>query len=265
MSEVSSPIVVLGGAGREPINLTIFTDDPGDVVRFRTIDYPGWQRYSATDFSAETFIADLASQIASMVPEAPIRILGISIGGHFGYAAALHLQATGREIAGFCAIDTFMVSSSAPRAGWKGRAAALGLRLLRERRIQDLGNFLRSRLLRACLRLAGDRLPILLRGFASSGRLPILAHDRLFEEELNMRLLIRAVAPWISSLDIKPVALNAPAILIRTPESASDDSAWRRRCPGIQIFEIPGTHQRMFDVENIDTLRKSFVSATYGW
>ena len=159
MNTVSSPIIVLPGAGRESVDLTVFTDDPGDVARFRTIDYPGWRRYSETDFSAEAFIADLASQIASIVPQAPIRILGISIGGHFGYAAALHLQAIGREIAGFCAIDTFMVSSSAPRAGWKGRAAALGLRLLRERRINDLSTFLRSRLLRACLRLAGDRLP----------------------------------------------------------------------------------------------------------
>ena len=93
----------------------------------------------------------------------------------------------------------------------------------------------------------------------------MLARDKLLEGELNMRLLIRAVAPLIASLDIKPVALKAPAILIRTPETASDDPAWRRRCPSIQIFEIPGTHQRIFDPENIDALRKSFVSATHGW
>ena len=85
------------------------------------IKYPGWRRFVADGFSAEVLISEIAAQIVAKVPEGPIRIVGSSIGGHFGYAAALRLQAISREIAGFCAIDTFMITSSEPRPGWKKR------------------------------------------------------------------------------------------------------------------------------------------------
>jgi len=244
----------------------MFSAGLGDVTNFETIYYPGWQRYVANNFSAEVLIADLVSQIARKVPQGPIRIIGISIGGHFGYAAALHLQASGREIAGFCAIDTFMIASSEPSAGWKGRALARGLELLRKRRLDELCTFVRSLFWRALLRLGGARLPSVFRIFASTRQLPaIFAHNRMFEEELSMRLLIREVAPWIGSLDVKPIALKAPAILLRTPENASDDPAWRRRCPSIEIIEIPGKHHTFFEPENISALRESFITATRGW
>ena len=105
-------------------------------------------------------LTDLAAQIAARVPQEPIRIVGFSIGGHLAYAVALHLQASGREIEGFCAIDAFMVDSSAPGAGWKGRALRSGLEALTKRR---LGAFVRTRFWRALLRLAGPQLPSLVR------------------------------------------------------------------------------------------------------
>jgi hypothetical protein len=58
-----------------------------------------------------------------------------------------------------------------------------------------------------------------------------------------MYLLVREVVPWIASLDREPVALKARAILLRTRLTAGDDAAWRRRCPSIEIFEIPGRHR----------------------
>ena len=266
MNASTRPIIVLPGASGQPPDLTFFTADPADVANFKVIGYPGWQRYVIKDFSAEVFIAELVSQIETIVPRAPIRILGISIGGHFGYAVALHLQARGRQVAGFCALDTFMVDASAPRAGWKGRALALCLKLLHERRVGDLGVFVRSRMSRAFLRLAGGRLPYFLRKFAASGQLPlILSSDPVFEQELSMRLLLREAAPWVGSLDAEPAALKAPAILIRTADSRGDDPAWDRRCPGIKIFEIPGTHQTIFEPENIPALRETFITATKEW
>jgi thioesterase domain-containing protein len=208
-------------------------------------------------------IADLVEEIATRVPQGPIRIVGLSIGGHFGYAAALRLQSMGREIAGFFAIDTFMIASSKPSAGWKGRALAQGLDLLRDWRFGEFARFLRSKFWRSLVRLAGSRLPSLLRGFSSSGRSPSLsAFDPVFEEELSMRLLIEAAAPWIASLDREPVALIAPAILLRTRLTASDDPAWRRRCPNIEIFELPGGHHTLFEAENVGSLRQAFLTLT---
>ena len=212
----------------------------------RRLAIPAGHATSRDDFSAEVLIAELAAEIATRVPRGPIRIVGISIGGHFGYAAALQLQAIGREIAGFCVIDTFMIASSEPSAGWKGRHLKQGLELLRKRRIGEFILFVRSLFWRALFRLARGWLPSLLRRFASSGRLPsVSALDPLFERELSMRLLIREVAPWIASLDRDPVALEAPTVLLRTRRTASDDAAWQRRCPGIKVMEIPGDHHNV--------------------
>jgi thioesterase domain-containing protein len=266
MTNPLPPIIVVPGASGDAPDFTGLRVGFNDTTRFETLTYPAWQRSVANGFSAEALIADLAAQITMKVPQGKLRIVGFSIGGHFGYATALHLNAIGREIAGFCAIDTFMISSSEPSAGWKGRALSEGLRLLRKRRIGEFMRFARSKLWRSLLRLAGSRLPNLVRRFGSAGRLPLaLAFDPIFEEELSMRLLIREVAPWIASLDLKPAALKAPAILLRTRFTASDDTAWRRRCPNIQIFEIPGQHQTLFEPENIETLRETFIAATGEW
>ena len=80
-----------------------------------------------------------------------------------------------------------------------------------------------------------------------------------------MRLLLRATAPWVASLDREPIPLDAPAALLRTPLTSSDDEAWRRRCPQIEILEIPGGHQTLFEAENLDALRAAFVAARRGW
>ena len=196
----------------------------------------------------------------------PVRIVGISIGGHFGYAAALRLQAIGREIAGFCAIDTFMIVFSKPSAGWEGRALAQGLELLRRRRFGEFARFFRSKFWRVLVRLAGSRLPSLLQRFSSSSRLPLIsALDPMFEEELSLRLLIQAATPWIASLDREPVALKAPSILLRTRLAASGDPAWLRRCPNMKIFEIKGEHDNLYEPGNKGSLREVFLTATSDW
>jgi thioesterase domain-containing protein len=266
MMDASSPVIFLSGAGGGAPDLDAFRDGVNDMTRFEVIGYHGWRRYVADDFSAEVLIADLAAQIVAKVPRGPIRIVGLSIGGHFGYAIGLHLQAMGREIAGLCAIDSFMIASSAPSAGWKRRALEQGFELLRKRRVGEFMHFLRSKFWRALVRLAGSRLPGLIQRFSSSGRLPsVSAVDPMFEGELSMRLLVRKTAPWIGSIDREPVALKAPVALLRTRLTASDDAAWRRRCPNIEIFEIPGLHHSLFEPENVGSLREAFLTATRGW
>ena len=85
-----------------------------------------------------------------------------------------------------------------------------------DRRFGDLSKSVRLRLYRAMITSAGDRLPSLLLSVAPSGRLPpIFRHDRLFAEELGMRLLIRQGEPWIGLLDTEPIALKAPGILFQ--------------------------------------------------
>ncbi|UFZ04783.1 alpha/beta fold hydrolase [Bradyrhizobium ontarionense] len=257
-------IAFLPGAGGDAPDLDVFREGPDDPNRVELIDYPGWRRYVTRGYSADALIDDLAIEIARRIPTGPIRIVGVSIGGHFGYAAGLRLRAQGREIAGLCAIDSMMIESSGPSAGWRRRALELVLEQLRQRRLGDLARFMRSRFWRGLARAFGDRLPRMAERYAASFS-AVAALDPIFEQELSMRLLIRTVAPWMASVDRNPVALDAPAILLRTGLAAGDDEAWRRRCPDIKIFEIPGKHHSLFDAGNVGTLHEVFVSATTDW
>jgi thioesterase domain-containing protein len=259
-----NPIVFLSGAGGGAPDLAVFRDGANDPTRVEVIGYPGWRRYVAEGCSADGLIDDLAAEIVQKIPTGPIRIVGFSIGGHFGYAVACRLLAQGRDIAGFCAIDSTMIESAAPSAGWKGRALEEALELLGELRLADLARFMHSKFWRALLRALGDRLPSTARRYATSLSL-VCALDPILENELSMRLLIRLAAPWIASLDRNPLALNAPAILLRTEVAVNDDKAWRRRCPEIEIFEISGKHHNLFEPGNLGRLHEVFIRATRGW
>jgi thioesterase domain-containing protein len=266
MMDPAPTIIFLPGSGGGTPDFAVFRAGPDDMTSFEPIAYPDWRRSAAEGFSAEALIAELVAEIVTRVPRGPVHIIGLSIGGHFGYAAALRLQAMGREIAGLCAIDSFMIVSAEPSAGWQGRALAEGLELLRGRRFSEFIRFVRSKFWRALLRLAGSRLPRLLQAFSSSGQHPSVSGlDPIFERELTMRLLVRETAPWIASLDREPVALKAPTVLLRTRATAGDDDAWRRRCPNIEIFEITGQHHTLFEAENIGSLREAFLTATRNW
>src|SRR5262249_30490241 len=160
-------------------------------------------------------------------------------------------------------IDSMTIQSSGPIKGWPQRALQQALELLRGRRLSAFTRFVRSKFWRALMRALGDQLTELARRYPTGLRL-VFALDPLFEEELNMRLLIRTSASRIASLDRDPVALDAPAILLRTRLAADDDEAWRRRCPNIKIFEISGKHHNLFDAENVAELHEIFVGATGG-
>jgi thioesterase domain-containing protein len=207
-------------------------------------------------------IAELTAQIRAKVPDGPIRILGDSIGGHFGYAAAISLERSGREVAGFCAIDSFMITSASRRAGWKGRASARAWELLAARHPREFVHFGRSLCWRSLLRLTARLWPALLRRHSASGRLPWwLSLDSMFEHELSMRLLIRAAGPWIGMMDQRPASLNARSVLLRTQANAGYDAACRRRCPNIEIMQVRGQHHSVLNPDNISVLRQALLTA----
>jgi thioesterase domain-containing protein len=264
MSRSSLPIIFLPGTGGEIPGFDGFNDGC-DNFEFEPLSYPGWEQSGSKSSMIEALIADLQAQIVSRVPDGPIRIVGYSVGGHFGYATAIRLQASGRDVVGFCAIDSFMIESHEPSADWKSRAFSEAVEILRKGRIREVAGFMRSKFWRGVFRLAGSRLGSLIQGLSSSRLLSLCALDPIFEKELNLRLLVQAVVPWMASLDREPVELVAPASLLRTSLTAHDDAAWRRRCPGIEIFEIRGQHQTLFDASNIGALREAFLTATRHW
>lgn len=262
----AAPVIVLSGAGGGTPELAPFQAGCSEATRFEILAYPGWRRYVEPDFSLDSWLEDLALQIERMIPNGPIRMIGISIGAHLGYAVAVRLQAAGREISGFCAIDAFMINSAAPSPGWLVRALALGSRFIRERRLVDFAEFVRSRFWRAVLLLSQDRLVRILRNAKQTGWLEqVVAADPVLEHELSMRLLLQTVAPGIAALDCKPIALNTLSVLLRTELSAASDAGWRRRCPGIKIRQIPGNHATMLEPQHCSAVTDAFSAATRDW
>jgi thioesterase domain-containing protein len=253
------PVIFLQGAGGGATDLSVLRLAPDDELEFQTVGYPGWRRYIAEDFSAPALLTELTDEVVRRVPAGPLVLLGMSLGGHFCYAIALELLARGREVAGVCLIDSFMVHSAGPGKGWMGRAVKDALDPLR--RGQE-GGFLRhllSKLYRALLRLAGARLAGVLR------RRPGAVTDPLLEHEISMRLLLRETAPWIASLDRDPRPLAVPVALLRTALTAGDDAAWQRRCPAIRILEVRGGHHTLFEPEHVGGLRDAFNTARRDW
>ena len=154
--------------------------------------------------------------------------------------------------------------------GLAGRALAEAIRLIRLGRVREFAQFVRSKLWRALFRVSEGKLPGLLRrvgGVVSVDSTK--AVDPVLENEMSMRLLIRLSAPWVAALDVDPVPLRAPCALIRTVLSAGDDEAWRRRCPGVEVYEVYAgdhpVHDTLFYTEHAAALRAAYFKATPGW
>jgi thioesterase domain-containing protein len=261
-SASSFRFAVLSGAGGGVPDLRAFV--AGETARFAPVPYPGWRRYAEEGFSAPALIRGLADEIAGWGGR--IAILGVSLGGHLGYAVALRLQSLGVEVAGLCVVDSFLIASADVQPGSTGRHLARLRALAQSPASGRLGPQARSLFWRGLLRMAGDRAAPLLRRWRDSGLFrAACAADPIFESELSMRLLLRAASPWLSGLDRSPETLHVRAAHLRTASAAESDDAWRARCPNIQIVEIPGDHDSLFDPENFAAMRRAFASATRDW
>jgi len=256
-------IVLPGASGKAP-RASFFEAASDGRCPVLTMTYPGWRRYAEAGFAPPALIDDLAAKVTEFVPSGRLVIAGVSIGGHFGYALALRLEAMARELAGVCAIDTFMIDSASPSVGWQRRAWEQARKMFSERRFRDLLRLIHSKFWRAAMRAGGARLPGLLERYTVLGA-SVAGEGSMFEEELSMRSLIRLVAPWVASLDVDPIPLTVPFALIRGASTALDDVAWRRRCPHAVVHEVAGDHFTMWDAENIDALRRTFSDVINPW
>jgi thioesterase domain-containing protein len=219
--------------------------------RFELMAFPGWERFVPGGFSAEVLVRDLAAHVEGLVPTGPVRIVGYSLGAHLGYATALHLQAKGRDIAGFCAID----------ASIRSHPLLETLLLLREGELRSLYRFARLKIRNTAIRFSRRR------PWDPSHYTAAQAEEFGGEPE-SVKALIRwlfAANPWIMSLDTNPTQLKAPCALVRTRPSAGDDRAWTARCPGIRILGIPGTHRTLLSAEHIDDARDAVIAAIREW
>lgn len=263
MNAAGLPVIVLPGANGHFPDYASFCADPLERDRFVALRYPSWQSYAGAGLTGEALIDALAQEIRQRVPQKPVVLLGFSIGGHFAYATALRLESLGCAVAGLCIVDAGTIAV-ARSVHWKARLAADAVDLLRRGRPGAVVLMARHLAWRGLFRLAGDRLPALAQDHAAPlHRIGMI--DSVFAEELSMRLLIRITAAWMPSLDGHATHLRAPAVLLRTGVTASNDNVWRERCPSLRIIDIPGNHETLFEAENVGALRSAFLAATAEW
>ena len=211
--------------------------------RFRMVSFPGWRRYASNEFSADLLIGEVAAYVESEAPTGPLRIVGLSLGAHVGYAAAVRLQSRGREVVGFCAIDGTM-------SGYPWRQ---GLQLLKERQFRVLWATAMAKARHSLIRLRGTKGPLHAKADSDVATPPSLV------------LWLASARTWTLSLDFNPVPLNASNALVRTRPSAADDKVWKRRCPGIRILQVPGTHHTFMDSQHINSFRLAMATAICDW
>jgi thioesterase domain-containing protein len=263
MNAARLPIIVLPGASGHAPDCASFCAEASDRDRVVALRYPPWQTCVDGGLTADALIDALAAEIMDRVPQMPVELVGVSIGGHFAYATALRLESLGRIVAGLCIIDSGTITA-ARSAQWKARLVSHAADLLRRGRPRELALHARHLAWRGLFRLVGDGLPTLARDYAGPlHRIGMI--DPIFAEELGMRLRIRMTARWMGSLDDHATRLRAPAVLLRTGSTTSADSLWRKRCPDIRIIDIPGNHETMFEAENAAALRAAFLKASAEW
>lgn len=263
MKPRSLPLVVLPGASGHAPDCAPFCADPSERDRVLVLRYPDWRTHVDTGLTGEAMVNILTTEITERLPQAPVMLLGVSIGGHFAYATALRLESLGHSVAGLCILDSGAITA-ARSAQWKARLVSHAADLLRRGRPGALALHARQLAWRGLFRLAGDGLPALAHDYAMPLR-RIGGIDPAFAEELSMRLLIRMTTTWLQGLGAGPPRLRAPAALLRTRATVSNDDLWRRRCPDLRIIDLPGNHETLFEVENAAALRAAFLAATAEW
>ncbi len=263
MNAAGLPLIVLPGASGHAPDCAPFCAGPSDRDRVIALRYPNWRNAVDAGLTGEALVDAFAAEIMDRVPQMPVVLLGVSIGGHFAYATALRLESLGRTVAGLCIIDSGSITA-ARSAQWKARLASHAADLLRRGRPGALVLHARHLAWRGLFRLAGDGLPVLARDHAAPLH-RIGTIDPAFAEELSMRLRIRMTAAWMRSLDDRPRSLRAPAALLRTAATAANDGLWRKRCPELRIINLPGNHETLFEAENAAALRAAFLAATAEW
>jgi thioesterase domain-containing protein len=258
MSAAIRAFLTLAGAGGGHVDPSMFADPPDARLKFLALELPDWRWHLAAARTHADLVQHLVAQASALVPDGPLRFVGTSLGGHLAFETAVRLQAAGRAIGGLCLLDTFF--GRPPVAAPTRFRRELG----RAWRGGTLGRFVATHVSRRSLGLWSRLRSRAWQQHARAGTWPWdLRPGSLLEREWSMRLLLRLASPAAAAEPATPLA--APVLLLRTTEGVRDDDTWRRRCPRLEVHELPGDHHTLGSPETAQAIRPTFSAGTRDW
>jgi thioesterase domain-containing protein/acyl carrier protein len=260
----SSPVVfLLPGTSKDGPRLARFRAACAPALHMVPLDYGDWPEWCTPNFDFTALLAHLIRAIEIQAPEGPILLAGYSIGGIIAHALATALSASGRSIGFLGILD---IDITRPEAALMSRKR----RFLRQK-LSDLVDLVRrgkgtdalAWIIAYSLTRPGRRpmlrLAARLRHLPLPGALGFYLHRRLL-----MTVLLQVVAARRAEATSPARPLRVPAVLFRSEAhaiGAADDLGWRDYCPGIAVVPVCGDHHTMLDLDNLETLCRSFVAA----
>lgn len=236
-----------------------------DRIALRVLNYPGIGILARSDASLETIAAHAVRQIDREKPEGPLVLAGYSAGSDVAYAALGQLLGSGRQVALLGVFDTdvtgipYPAPPAAPRPPvarlsrlWRGLRRGYWLKLTSMLLTDAL--FARPAVRRATSLLVGLDPP-----FPESWKI-------VLSTIVQLRLFQRLHTEWLDRPKGKP--LDTPVLLFRSaeprPPGVPRDLGWSTRAHSIDIIDVRGDHQGMFQAEDHDLMVQEFVSAALG-
>lgn len=262
-------IFLLPGARGDTPGLAGVRADCAGRILMEMLAYPGWRAMAQGRLGLEDIAATLEPTLAAAAAQAPVTLIGYSLGAQLAGILAFRLEAAGLDLHRLVIIDmptpawagdarhVWSPPCSLREAWWDlNRLARKGTRA--ERAALVLGRLNGQPALRPILRfLAGTHLMDL--AGRALGTLGYWSGHHLAQE-----MRFNAAEAWTRAWHPPPHPLRAPVFLIRTAAhrpDAPDDLGWAAIAADITVTQVPGDHISMLSAANRRAVSAALITA----
>jgi amino acid adenylation domain-containing protein len=259
-------IFLLPGRGGDEPRLVRFRMEWEGVARIVPLEYPDWTQLLDRDGGMEILVRHFLRRIEEELPDGPVWLLGYSMGGNCAHAIALHLVEIGRQVAFLGLLDAAATPSSSEVLSAQLQHGATPIQEALHV-AKDIARMVRAIPQKALTQVVALTLVRRLTSPWARPALSIVAryrHARLplrFSYHLhfyfNEARRVAAVSSWHRAVSEAPVPLSIPAFLFRSESHLSGEPAdlgWERHFARVEVLNLPGTHETMFEPPHLRTL-----------
>jgi nonribosomal peptide synthetase DhbF len=256
-------VVVLPGDGGDDLQLARFRMSCEPVAAMLPIVYPDWSEMVEPNFDFRRLLDKILFQIETFVPNGPIHLLGLCLGGFLAYVAAASLSAKGRQISFLGLIESNSRIGATPDPNLASRLRRLGSASKRLHQPHQLAYSIVKRL--------NSRTGMRLLRFIVRSNHTWVPDEVLFY--LNVHLLLRIVSAGARNWRAKTLPLlppiRTPAFLFRAVKrepNAARDLGWGMVLPNIEVVDVEGSRSTILDRPNLrDEFLRALLKANPQW